>query len=132
VGRTGRLVMALLVLALVAAGCAQQPLLVRTLTGLPVEATNIEVHQLDNPDFEQIDWWEVHYTTAKPKETVDVVRHFLINAIPGAVDDANTGYGFTIGDGVDVHEVYTTDEATTKIVVRVRFEVVDGYVAIDG
>jgi hypothetical protein len=126
--RRGRAIALGLLLVLVLAGCADRPPLIKALTDLPVDATNIEVKLLDNPDLEAIDWWEVHYTTAKPKETVDTIRHLLIDTVSGAVDDANEGYGFTIGqDMVDVHEVYTTDEATTKIVVRVRTSVVDGY-----
>jgi hypothetical protein len=89
--------MLVLVLAAALAGCADRPPLIKGLTGLPVDATHIEVKLLDNPGLEAIDWWEVHYTTAHPKETVDTIRHFLIKAVSGAVDDANEGFGFTIG-----------------------------------
>lgn len=127
-GARTRGLLLVLVLAAALAGCADRPPLLNDLTGLPVDATHIEVKLLDNPGLEAIDWWEVHYTTAHPKETVDTIRHFVIKAVSGAVDDANEGFGFTIGqDMVDVHEVYTTDEATTKIVVRVRTSVVDEY-----
>lgn len=123
-----RAFLAALGLVVALAGCTNRPALIEVLAGLPVDATNIEVKVLDNPDLEAIDWWEVHFTTAQPKETVETIRHLLIDTVSGAVDDANEGYGFTIGqDMVDVHEVYTTDEATTKIVVRVRTSVVDGY-----
>ena len=63
---------------------------------------------------------------------VDAVRDVFVRMGRGPIDDANTGYGFAIPDTVDVHENFTTDETTTKIVVRIHASAVDGYRHIDG
>jgi hypothetical protein len=131
--RAAGAITAILVLGVVLAACApRQPALIEDLAALPGVATDIEVTFLDNPDFDQVDWWEIGYTTADPAATVHAVRDVFISMGRGPIDDANTGHGFTIPDAVEVREIFTTDEATTRILVRIRSEVVDGYRHIDG
>lgn len=131
--RTVRSIAAPLVIGLPLGACgSSRPALISDLVALPVLATDVEATFLDNPNLDRSDWWEVEYTTASPAETVAAVRDLLIGMGSGPIDDANTGYGFTVLDEVDVHEVFTTDPATTKIVVRIHSSIVDGYRHIDG
>ncbi len=114
---------------LAACGAPARPALIADLAALPVQAKSVEVTFLDNPDYDRADWWEIHYTTDHPKETVDAVRHvFIPTGWP--IDDVNDGYGFTATDAVDMHEIYTTDEATTRLVVRINASAIgaDGYI----
>jgi hypothetical protein len=121
VNMPGTTIGAALALGLLLVGCVtpSRPAVIDTLAALPVEAQSVEVTLLDNPSFDQIDWWEIRYTTTRPKETVQAVRSVVIpSGLP--IDDANEGFGFTAGDGVEVMEVFTTDKVTTKILVRIN------------